>query len=284
MLLVAMLALGTATYAWFSVNKSVYADGMQVTASAPKGLQVTIKNGAASDAATSTNWASTMSYTASQQANVAAVSIPWTNANKKLPANYFYPKTVKDGASSANAILAADASNSAKFDEWQSKNTYPTITSASGSYAYGDVTDDNVTYLVAYTVGVRSTDNIASTTITAKLELTGTGNKYVKAAVIDNANASNITLTGGTTAIKEVYADADTSWNAITATTPAAAAVGTVKASATTWTFTGLNGCGESTSKAQYYTILMWVEGQDADCYDANPSLSGACKLTFSYV
>ncbi|MGN1051044.1 MAG: hypothetical protein ACI4QE_01950 [Acutalibacteraceae bacterium] len=40
MLLVAMLALGTATYAWYSINRTVTADSMSVTASTPGGLMI----------------------------------------------------------------------------------------------------------------------------------------------------------------------------------------------------------------------------------------------------
>lgn len=40
MLLVALVALGSATYAWFSVSKTVTADGMQVQAIAAAGLEI----------------------------------------------------------------------------------------------------------------------------------------------------------------------------------------------------------------------------------------------------
>lgn len=40
MLLVALVALGSATYAWYSINRSVTADGISVQASAVGGLQI----------------------------------------------------------------------------------------------------------------------------------------------------------------------------------------------------------------------------------------------------
>jgi predicted ribosomally synthesized peptide with SipW-like signal peptide len=45
MLLVALVALGSATFAWFSSNKTVTADGMKVTSAAAQGLVISDDNG-----------------------------------------------------------------------------------------------------------------------------------------------------------------------------------------------------------------------------------------------
>lgn len=46
MLLVALVALGSATFAWYSINRTVGADDLTVKASTPGGLQISDDNGA----------------------------------------------------------------------------------------------------------------------------------------------------------------------------------------------------------------------------------------------
>jgi hypothetical protein len=273
MLLVALVALGSATYAWFSLNTTVQATGMSVTASAPKGLQITGTNGTVEDPVVSNYWGPRATFSGSE--NLGAVSLDYSKtttgtAYDSIPATGgFYPAKVKDAKTAENAIY--NGSNGTNFDSWTAAALPSSWVTTKGQEAKA-----KTGYFQAYSIGVRSTDDISSKTITATVTLNDTSSKeYTRVAVVDGERA----FTGN---IEAVVATGGESCDAISAITPSKEKQKTEDSGAT-FTFTGLDGAGKSTNTAKFFTILVWVEGQDAQCYDSNPSGVGTVNITFSY-
>ncbi len=131
LLLISAVLLGTSTYAWFSMNKTVTATGMQVKATTPASVEISQDH---------TTWAYTTAFTAD-----AKILTPtfYNSADKK-----FYIPT------SANAINA-DGSPSTAFNSTDTAN-WQALTLDNDGKA------DNIQYLSVYTLYVRT--NVGATT------------------------------------------------------------------------------------------------------------------------
>lgn len=258
MLLVAMLALGTATFAWFTNNKSVTADGMQVKAAAAKGLQITGDNGE--------EWGPTYTFGASV-ATLQPVSFPYTtsNAYAKFTKGY-YPEDVK-------VTGAWTSASNANFANWKDDVAMPVASTTVGDDAIGFGKVGQSNYCVAYEVGVRSTgDTITGVKMKVTYDESTAAKDYIRVAVLQQAGTGTA-ITSDT--IKTVIGD-ESSANAITSTTPSVATQKLdVKGTAIS--------VNDVTATPQYYTVLVWFEGQDTQCVDDNQNLAGNVSINFYY-
>ncbi len=152
MLLVALVALGSATYAWYAINKTVTADGISVQASSVGGLQIQ------SDDATSTTWANSISFSDS-----AVVLDP-----------------AEVAVSAAGAVTAQTGSHNGATNAVGN----PTLAAATNGTGVGAIT-----YYISHPIKVKNTDKTA---ISATPTITwGTANTaFYVAALYEKVNDS----------------------------------------------------------------------------------------------
>ncbi len=276
MLLVALVALGSATYAWFTLNKTVYADGMQVEVAAAKGLVITGTNAAVNAAS---GWDSKYTFTdTTAKLNPASISV---DAQKHVSANTVYTSQISaDGKWEANKNAEGA---SASF------GSESTITPAASGEAF---TKSN--YAAAYEIGVKSkdaNDTLNGVNFTLDLEVTDTKvQDYVRVAVVEQASTA---VAYATDSALKVFGNETTpkAYPSQTEGTPATAVSQTLNP--ITWTSmksTGnavdsnfsLGKVGENTNVAKWYTILVWFEGEDGDCVTDNAVGSFKLKANFT--
>lgn len=265
MLLVATVAVGSATFAWFTSNKSVTADSMTVKASAAQGLQITGTNGA--------SWAPSYTFKAGER-TIQPISLDCSEGT--VAENAFYPQEAKQTGAWTGATDDAD-----NFLNWQSvaRADYPTP--ATTGEAVNTAAAQN--YFVAYEVGIKNsstndTDKIEN--VKMRINMTGDGATYARAAVIkQSANA----VAYASDEIIALYGnETDTTPNAITSVTPTTADQD-LKAPSATNSASADVAIDDVTNTAQYYTVLVWYEGQDPECVDTNQAKSTDISITFYY-
>lgn len=279
MLMVATVAVGSATFAWFTSNKSVTASGMSVKAAAAKGLQITGRN--ADDA-----WGPSYTFKTAEL-TLAPVSIDYSKTtgettviDTKLGTPYA-PKNVKEtGAWSTNTA--------ANFDEF-----------AAASYPKAAISDDATTKdavasntnFAAYQVSVRSTgDDITN----AKLKVTfadkqnptvANASKFMRIAVIEQTKRGTGSYTTGK--LIGVYGDEvkdnvnkTIEPNAIAAITPSVSIENQVLLKSEAEIDLSNTTIGKT---GKHYTVLVWFEGQDPECVDDYQAAEGSISINFSY-
>lgn len=259
MLLVALVALGSATFAWFTVNKVVTADTIKVQAAVADGLVITNKadpqNG---------DWAAKVSFDSNATTlyaasmNVAAVGTSGstlTGGTTKL----VYAKDVKVGGtySATGYSGAATASN---WDE-------ATLSSVPATGVMFDA--DN--YSAAYSFKVASSGDAISGDVTAAISATSTGSvdgrTYMKAALCDSAG-------------KVIGFWNDGGYTAITDTTPTVAA--NAAATAKTTDITAISTTVPAKANAAQFYLYVWCEGNDGQCSDDYPNGDANFTVTFT--
>ena len=186
MLLVALVALGSATYAWFTVSKTVTADGMQVKAIAQAGLQICNTN----------NGGGTYDTTVSFGQSSAGYSL--------LPVSYNGTSDNQGFVPAENVTDATDGRYTGSFKA--TGDTIPTPSVADGLV----MAKSGKSYFAVYKVWVRSAptsgdgETFASPahTVNAKVTISG-----------DNATFCRAQLFDGTTS-KGIYGDSSSAGNA----------------------------------------------------------------------
>ncbi|MGN0441493.1 MAG: hypothetical protein ACI4FO_02180 [Acutalibacteraceae bacterium] len=288
MLMVATVAVGSATFAWFTSNKSVTADSMKVTAAAAQGLQIT-KDYAGT-------WASAVSYDdlATSAQTIAPVSLSYSNTQGTALGTLgtpYSPTTAEvDGPLYLTGKNANDdhPDNSGKFKTWTNVELpqFPTTGFT------GDAVKKSNNF-IAYKVGIKSTGDKIEETIKGSIKYTSTNNQeYVRIAVLENApttftkeadgtvkNYAVGATTWDTDKVMQVYGNEPTDANAIVSAVPAIATQLAPVASETQFTVGPLDA-----NTVKWYTVLIWFEGQDAQCVDINQSLAYSnIAINFSY-
>ena len=249
MLLVAMLALGTATFAWFTNSTTARAQNAKVSVSAPSGLVIAaVTHGANAPAASA--YGSTISL---ESLTSGAMTPSSTDA-------------VIDSGKTEPDFFAAQVNNEKKVESVAASNTYKAID------IYGKLSSSNKgsgSTEIAKAVNLAAINYTASNTNKAG---TIVRCAYFKAA--DNTRLAYFHL-GGNTA-RSVYpvtaagsgtlADADNNYSL----------VNTESYVSSTALATAAYGSSTATGSAQYDvgtllgTVYFWVEGQDADCKNSN--------------
>lgn len=243
MLLVALVALGSATYAWFSVNKTVVADTMKVQAIAADGLVINNSQTA--------SWASKVSF-ANNVTSLQPVSYN-VALNAAMPTGYI----AKDVKENGGAVWATSADNT-KVSAFVNAPALPNSTYTDSTKKFN--ASDNV---ARYDVDVASSGDAISKAVNVQITASGDGTTYAKAALVKDNK------------VIAFYTDGQ-AYSAITSTTPtiatAIAASGSVQAMASV----------PVQASAQAFQLYVWFEGNDPQCLDANQSKEANFTLTFT--
>ncbi|MEE3333376.1 MAG: hypothetical protein VZR54_03760 [Ruminococcus sp.] len=257
MLLVALVALGSATYAWFTINREVEAKAMNVTAATAKGLEITIDNAA--------NWGRTKSYKAfatATDSTLAPVSFQYTAT--ALQGTGYYPSDV----STSGALTSATLNTASNWNDV----TLPTAQATTLDNTDAKKSNGSV---AAYRMGIRSSSEaISDVTMTltyADDGDTGAG-EFIRFAVVDE-NDSNKVVAGIADGAASTYPIKKTG-STYSVDTTAQVALSNSK--------TGITAPAK-TSAVQYYTVYVWFEGQDSQCNDAHQGLTGNLDIKFSF-
>ena len=267
MLLVALVALSTATFAWFSSNKQVTASGMTVKAAAAQGLVIS-----------DDNWqtqGNTSTFTTIGTYTLTPVSVGYDTTDGLADTGY-YPGEVK--AVGGGVWSTEDKDDYASWTA-TTEDDIPVVPAAKGTESAA-----STTYFADYAVQIKST----STDATAKIEgvygeitFTDTtdtaslaASNYVRIAVYDK-DGNVVKVLGNetdATAITDLGSDG----------TP----VATDQTALTEFTSGTALKFVEGvtvTNVAQTYKIRVWFEGQDDQCVDDYQQAMGNIQLKFAY-
>ena len=230
LLLVAIVALGGATFAWFSNKTTASAGTLEMTATSGSGLYI-VESALNVTEAPATGWSST---------------VKWAELEGALPA--------VSGLATSESVFFKTATDN-----------------ADGSW--NDAKDDEGNYLYPINTAVANTDFVAKkiwvkadASGTQELSITvtvgGENKGYERVAIIDPDN--NVTILD----------NAGEAYDALTSQTG-----GTSEVTPVTYD-TGVTYSGDlSTAKA--FKVLVWFEGQDAQCYNKNGSANLTLDLGF---
>lgn len=255
MLLVSTMMLSSATYAWFTMNKTVSVTGMKLKATAEDGLVI-------SDYA-KTTWATSWDVQMASSAVLAPTSTSATTS----------PAFVRN---SSDLFDNAKADQASGYEDLTL--TYSAEAANSGSI--GSVTDGSVTtnYVLKRTFNIKSSGDTAWDTNLVIDEVTVNG--ITNSGELDKS--LRVLVVAGTDAF--IYAPvsgATTSYNYKGTTTDATAV--TAVASTTDSTCTSITSipAGNSTTPIEV-TMYLYFEGEDAACKSSNISGIAVDELTVS--
>lgn len=235
MLLVAAALLGTSTFAWFSMNTMVEANGMSVQAETSANL--VIKN-----SATGATWsrAATASYADTQTLMPASTSL----TPNVLSAGKFFAVTNSETVDYDNGTAAAGTT----FEEIEvSPNDENTHVSCN-----------------TFTIGVEGTKSFEHLYVTA-INVTNNTNEFAKslrvAVVTENKAYIYAPVSGATIGYKGIAAEGPLA----TALSDTAETLGTVGLNSETADLGAI-----SNTASIDVTIYVWFEGQDESCTSGN--------------
>lgn len=249
MLLVALVALGSATYAWFTLQRTVKADAMQVTATAQKGIEITIDNGGHGGS----NDKSFTAFTVTEQA-----MNPNSWSSDKT-AHGFVPalQVTADNATSYNGT-------------YKDIGAVPTAVNTPATEAK---TKNN--YFAVYRVGVRSAlgngdsftpYNIAAAVTISRIDESSDATGYARVALY-NEKTGEVVAT---------YAAADSADSAVSGTAATAKETVNLTPSGTAVDVSESNGTWA------YYQLIIWFEGTDDNCVDDNANKGIKAEISFT--
>lgn len=266
MLLISAIALSSASYAWFTMSRTVTATGIELTALAPANLRISNAEGGT-------------------YAETTALTMSFTGSGDKL--YKLMPVSSKDGLKffAAGNILMADngAANAT------------TVFTLVGDPAAGDPIDGKISdardgYYADFNLWLKTTGEedvyvTLSTTLTSikmkTAESTSQLHKAVRVAILDGAGTAKLTETGSN---PYIYADGSAA-TYFTGVTGAVTAAGAGQNAGEAVSFIGANPAAGETATALFkvtggsagdgntpvkITVRVWIEGQDARCITAN--------------
>ncbi len=246
MLLVAMLALGTATFAWFTTQTSTTASGINVKTSKQSTIMVSSRT---------KTWTNNLNYEISNR-----ILAP---TSSKDGSNWFYT-VAGDGTK-------YDASNTPKAGMFGSVTTQQARIADEGHMVYEMLNVKNV--------GAAATTKDVHITCTLTENIAKEAYDYLRVAIVPAKNGEN-DVTDATKADATVesealfrdniYANDTDSWHPVSAMN---ATTGAITADTTSIAAKGktidVNVGKLNPDQAKYYMLIVWFEGQDEDCYDA---------------
>lgn len=242
MLLVALIALGSATFAWFSVSKTVTADGMQVKAIATAGLEI-------SNTSATSGFNTTVSFgQGSDPFSLKPVSWDGATTNGFIPdGNVASPGGTYTGAFKSAGAMQPTSEEMSSTAPIMGKNTY----------------------VAEYDVWVRSAaegGTRAAHTVSANVTISGANASFARVKLVD----------GSTT--KGIYADeADASASVVKAAGSTKATY-TLTAHQTDVSVTGTDT--STTGKA--FKLYVWFDGEDDACVDSAKNSVANVKIEFT--
>lgn len=243
MLLVAIIALGTATFAWFTSNTTARATGINVRTQKVSELEISSK--------LKPNYATTFSYdvgtAGKKQMFMPASTVngtSWFTAIAEKANNY----ATKADASDISAIDLTDIDGSKNF------NAY-IVSDNLNIHNKGKAACENVTVTIS---GIPS--NYLRIALVPVTEKNGTSFKYEEGKSFkDYVYSSDGEAYLGLSSKKVPVRPADEAANEIKPNTNLEIPVGTLSADG-----------AEDGSDCAYYKLFVWFEGQDPDCKNAN--------------
>ena len=245
MLLVALVALGSATYAWFSVSKTVKADQMVVKAIATAGLEIS-NTGAEGTYDTQVHFG--------QSESSGAYDLKPITWNTNASSSGFIPagNVASPGGAYTGSYKAAAA---------------PTPTAAATGVAMG--TND---YFAIYKVWVRSAANGTTRTahnVKAKVTIAGDNARFCRCRFIDETTSGN----------SKTFATYSGNKSCV------AAAAGTKTSYAVSTHNTQVTATDtDTTAVGKEYTLLVWFDGEDASCKDSNKDKFANITIEFEAI
>ena len=253
MLLVALVALGSATFAWFTVQKTVTADTMKVVATAKKGIEITIDNGETIDS-------STKSYAAAEK---ALMDVSWESVY------------ASEGQIPSSSVT--DKTNGTYSGTYMDAGAVPTPVQTKGQEGVSAAADS--TYFRVYRVGVRSAknddDSYTAHDISAAITIAGKtnadGSNFVRAALCSD-DFSTVYATYASTALTAANNKPITGAHAVSTNGVACLASDATVTVADT----------DTTATPVYYNVVVWFEGTDPDCKDANVDKGAELAISFT--
>ncbi len=245
MLLVALVALGSATYAWFSISKTVKADTMQVKAIAAAGLEISKE----------------------ADANYSPTRVSFSGTTEIKPVSW-----VPDASQTNHGFVPSgniDSPGGGWTGAYKDTNLTPS-------------TDAQNAYFKTFDVWVRSaqegTKRVShGVSATVKVEDTGTTNNaktFVRAYLIDNSTTTNSQTFSNAVETTAAISGA----TAGTTTDVSSIAFGTAK----TVTATPAVASAAATDEGIHYTLVLWFEGTDAQCVDGNKEAVANVTVEFT--
>jgi hypothetical protein len=252
MLLVALVALGSATYAWFSISKTVTANNMQIKAVATAGLEIS------KTSATSGYDPVSVSFGQDDDTNYDLKPVSWVPAITKS-SDAFASFTNKGYIPNAN--IASPGVAPYTGTTWTDTTDKPATTLGKSTKGY----------FATYPIWIRSAAEDGTRvahTVSASVKIEGNDAGFARAYLVDAETADN----------SKVFADTSTSFAASTGTGAATTAnVTGVKASEETTSVTGT----DTTENGKLFYLVVWFDGQDSNCVDS--AKGGFGKFTVSF-
>ena len=240
MVLVAAIALGSSTYAWFAVNSKVTATGMNFTATVQDNLFI------ATDTLASTAKKADSDFTTALVQNVSGLLQPVSTVDGK---NYFYSSTANvkgDGDTKTDEWIAYNAADTSAFN---------TNYSTSGAVGYIDYV-----YQLKAVNGTANPLDIRLTNIGLTFNAASDPQKTFRAAVFAE-DITSAAPAGTVGTLKAIY-----TVNGATNFTSGKA----VKSTSTldTVTYNGSSTLTAAANTSTYYKIVvrLWIEGEDTTC------------------
>lgn len=276
MLLVSAVLMSTASFAWFSINDVVIADGMAITATADSSLVI---KGAIADKTSDTV------YTSHGQNTYSGVSLkPVTSFDGKnfgaLSEGMRVESEVSANASWTGTNGAFASANLTKVDAASNATAGTNAYVLESVYNIKNIGANSKVYVEKITVKARNQDNTADAATTAgkllpairvAVEIVGTGSGDT--AVPAPADATRLVYNAGNgTLIQNQGVGKYTAGTGETA--------GTWELASITYTAQGSTGetavsLGTLTADKDYEVhVYIWIEGQDQACTSQNVDLS----------
>ena len=281
MLLVSAVALSSASYAWFTMSKSVKVDGIQLQATAPDNVLIATNSDAFE---TITPYASTKTLEVAE--GKKDVLKGGVNPETAIAASdLLLPCSSATGVNLYNTLDIKDSGEDKGAD---SKYTTSTNTAAATELYYVDVP------LYILTTGSKNV-NVAIDTEKSSIETVAGGEIYnaVRFAVLDDAMTTskgvytmNKEMFTGATPVESVVAE-----KANYAENDAAILLGNASNIAENNKIelkgtANMTGANVDTNKYQYTKVVVrvWIEGQNKNCVTANANQKFKFNLTFKAV
>jgi len=242
MLLVAMLALGTATFAWFTTSTTSHADGIKVKTN--KVSHLVLSNH------TKSNWTTHLDYGFVGENNTPKVMYPASSINGT---NWFY----------GNAPLEN------RTDGRIAKDTELTAVS---TQTYDSYSTFNRDYVFAEELNIKNEG--AATINNLTLTLKGIDSDYLCVALVSVGDSADEVKTTDGTFTTSIYQKTGEKYKPVKANGKVPDPDSNSETSITTTTAAtskAINtGIALAPNEMAYYKLYVWFEGQDKDCKDAN--------------
>lgn len=271
------LSAGT-TFAWFAMNDTATATGLQVTATTPKNLAIEAGYKASVSDVTKTTIAMSGGNLTEMKPVAISTSKPETGA------------TIADGSDSSGAVATAGAlyALDATYSSDSNKPTAGTPGTATGYTAVGESEIDSTgSYFKWKSGGATTTGEVASLTgyvAGYNMTLANSGVAVdVKAEVEVTLNTTDTTYTFLRTGfLVGVPGDTSTTYTFYSIANSGSNALSQGTTTNNKFTYTDLIKSFKANSVVTI-TFLVWFDGNDTDCYTNNALTPGQLTVGITY-